>query len=462
MTILQIAILAGIAIVIGQLPKGRQLAMLAISALAVFWLQPDEPFITLKYWLPLATLGIAVLSWALTSTQEVSSLRQNWPAIVVLVATSVLADLNRYFGFAGVYTTETPRVQLALGALVVIGAATFLFIRGRRANRVWLIAALIGIILIFIFLKAPALSRNLSVLLGRASGEPSPKITTALSWLGFSYVAFRLMHTIRDRQSGRLPSVTLAEYVNYVIFFPSFTAGPIDRIERFVKELRSPLATIKAAASSLRGGEVRWDSPARPELLAAIDEEADHLNILVGNLLDMSRIESGALRPERQWNVLPEIVESVLSRMRRVLEHHRIETEIPEDLPLVPVDYPQMQQVFTNLLSNSAKYAPAGTLIRIRAEGREAAEVLVQVSNQGPQVPAEHLDRIFDKFYRITAADRITGTGLGLSICKGIVEAHGGRIWASNLPDGFGFSFTLPLTMNGAEPPPPPAEPETT
>jgi two-component system sensor histidine kinase KdpD len=227
-------------------------------------------------------------------------------------------------------------------------------------------------------------------------------------------------------------------------------------------ELRSPLATIKAAASSLRGGEVRWDSPARPELLAAIDEEADHLNILVGNLLDMSRIESGALRPERQWNVLPEIVESVLARMRRVLEHHRVETDIPEDLPLVPVDYLQMQQVFTNLLSNSAKYAPAGTLIRIRAEGREAAEVLVQVSNQGPQVPAEHLDRIFDKFHRITAADRITGTGLGLSICKGIIEAHGGRLWASNLPDGFGFSFTLPLTMDGAEPPPPPAEPETT
>src|SRR5512141_1370268 len=137
MTILQIAIFAGIAIVIGQLPKGRQLAMLAISALAVFWLQPDEPFITLKYWLPLATLGIAVLSWALTSTPEVSSLRQNWPAIVVLVAVSVLADLNRYLGFAGAYTTETPRVQLALGALVVIGAAAFVFIRGRRANRVW-------------------------------------------------------------------------------------------------------------------------------------------------------------------------------------------------------------------------------------------------------------------------------------------------------------------------------------
>ncbi len=225
-------------------------------------------------------------------------------------------------------------------------------------------------------------------------------------------------------------------------------------------ELRSPLATIKAAASSLRGGEVRWDSPARPELLAAIDEEADHLNTLVGNLLDMSRIESGALRPEREWNVLSEIVESVLTRMRRQLEHHLIETAIPEDLPLVPVDYIQMQQVFTNLLSNSAKYAPAGTRIRIEAQRGEPAQVLVQVSNQGPPVPPEHLDRIFDKFYRITAADRVTGTGLGLSICKGIIQAHGGRIWAANLPDGFSFNFTLPLTMDGAAAPRPPDEPE--
>ncbi len=225
-------------------------------------------------------------------------------------------------------------------------------------------------------------------------------------------------------------------------------------------ELRSPLATIKAAASSLRGGEVSWESPARAELLAAIDEEADHLNILVGNLLDMSRIESGALKPERHWNVLSEIVESVATRMRRVLEHHRLEVDIPEELPLVPVDFVQMEQVFTNLISNSVKFAPAGTVIRIRAEAADRKEMLVQVSNQGPQVPAEHLDRIFDKFYRITAADRVTGTGLGLSICKGIVEAHEGRIWAANLPDGFSFNFTLPLTLDGTLPPELPPEPE--
>ena len=217
-------------------------------------------------------------------------------------------------------------------------------------------------------------------------------------------------------------------------------------------ELRTPLSTIKAAASSLRGNEVNWDSPARIELVAAIDDEADHLNMLVGNLLDMSRIESGAFKLKREWNILSEIVGSVLVRMRHSAEEHKLEIDVPEDLPLVPVDYVQMEQVFTNLLSNSLKYAPASSIVRIHAN-IEDETIRVQVSNQGPQVPPEHLERIFDKFYRITAADRVTGTGLGLSICKGIVEAHGGRIWAENVHDGLAFNFTLPLTWEGAPPP---------
>ena len=225
-------------------------------------------------------------------------------------------------------------------------------------------------------------------------------------------------------------------------------------------ELRTPLSTIKAAASSLRGREVGWDSPARVELVAAIDDEADHLNMLVGNLLDMSRIESGALQPKREWNILAEIVGDVLGRMRHLMEEHTLKIIIPEDLPLIPVDYVQMEQVFTNLISNSLKYAPVHTLICIQARV-EGQSLHVQVSNQGPQVPAEHLERIFDKFYRITAADKVTGTGLGLSICKGIIEAHGGHIWAENLRDGLAFNFILPLTWDGARPPQLPMDTET-
>ena len=225
-------------------------------------------------------------------------------------------------------------------------------------------------------------------------------------------------------------------------------------------ELRTPLSTIKAAASSLRGREVSWDSPARVELVAAIDDEADHLNMLVGNLLDMSRIESGALKPKHEWNILPEIVGSVLTRMKHLAVEHNLEIDIPDNLPLVPVDYVQMEQVFTNLISNSLKYAPVNTVVCIWARV-EGESIHVRVSNQGPQVPPEHLERIFDKFYRITAADRVSGTGLGLSICKGIIEAHEGHIWAENLPDGLAFNFTLPLIWAGASPPQLPMEGET-
>jgi two-component system, OmpR family, sensor histidine kinase KdpD len=225
-------------------------------------------------------------------------------------------------------------------------------------------------------------------------------------------------------------------------------------------ELRTPLSTIKAASSSLRGKEVSWDSPARAELIAAIDDEADHLNLLVGNLLDMSRIESGALKPKREWNILSEIVGSVLARMKRLAEEHRIEVDVPEGLPLIPVDYVQMEQVFTNLVSNSLKYAPTNTVVCVRARV-EGETIHVQVSNQGPHVPPDDLERIFDKFYRITAADRVTGTGLGLSICKGIIEAHGGNIWAENVSDGLAFNFTLPLIWDGAKPPQLPIDTET-
>lgn len=225
-------------------------------------------------------------------------------------------------------------------------------------------------------------------------------------------------------------------------------------------ELRTPLSTIKAASSSLRGNEVGWDSPARVELIKAIDDEADHLNMLVGNLLDMSRIESGAFKPKREWNILSEIVGSVLARMRHSADEHKIEIDVSENLPFVPVDYVQMEQVFTNLVSNSLKYAPSNTLIRIQANLQNDT-IHVQVSNQGPQVPPEHLERIFDKFYRITAADRVTGTGLGLSICKGIIEAHGGQIWAENIPDGLAFNFTIPLIWEGVSAPSLPMDTET-
>ncbi|MRR10890.1 hypothetical protein EG831_12645, partial [bacterium] len=217
-------------------------------------------------------------------------------------------------------------------------------------------------------------------------------------------------------------------------------------------ELRTPLATIKASVTSLRSDDVEWEADARNDLLAAIEEETDHLNQLVGNLLNMSRIEAGALQLKRRWNVLAEIAVPAANRLRAADPDHRIEVSLPEDLPLVYVDDVLMEQVFNNLLSNSRKYSPPGTSIHVRACVQDPQTVRVQVDNQGPAVSSADLEKIFDKFHRVTAADQITGTGLGLSICKGIIEAHQGRIWAENLESGFAILFTLPLPAGETAP----------
>lgn len=241
MTILQIAILTTLAIIIGQMPKGRPLAMLAISTFAIFWLQPNEPFVTLTFWLPVATLGITAFSWAICSPPETRSLRNNWPAATVIMGVVLLMDLNRYLRFDQIYSTGTPVIQQAMIVIIGLTAVTLLFVRWKRASLFFSIIACTGIVLLFVIMKTPNLNHAvLNSFIALRTANPESK-TIPLAWLGFSYIAFRLLHTLRDRQSGILPPVELAEYFNYLIFFPSFTAGPIDRLERFVKELKTPL-----------------------------------------------------------------------------------------------------------------------------------------------------------------------------------------------------------------------------
>ena len=259
----------------------------------------------------------------------------------------------------------------------------------------------------------------------------------------------RLLHTFASQGVLALERVRLSQAASRTRLLEESDRFKSSLLSSVSHELRSPLSTIKAAITSLRSGTVEWDTAARADLLAAVEEETDHLNQLVGNLLNMSRIEAGALKPERSWNSLAEIVASALERTRQQTEKHVIEVNVSADLPLVPVDYFQIEQVFLNLISNSSKYSPEGSTIAIYAQPMDGDQMRVMVQNQGPHVPEEHIERIFDKFYRVTAADRVTGAGLGLSICKGIIEANGGRIWAENLEKGFAFNFTLPLSWEG-------------
>ncbi len=273
-------------------------------------------------------------------------------------------------------------------------------------------------------------------------------------WLGpepLSVEEERLMEAFTNQGALSLERIRLAKSVNKAQVLEESDRMKTALLNSVSHELRSPLAAIKASVSSLLSGTVDWNLAARQELLATIEEETDHLNLLVGNLLDMSRIESGVLKPQRKWNSIDEIAMGVVTRMRKQLHDHRLEIDFPDDLPLVPTDYVMIEQVFTNLISNSVKYAPPNSAITIM--GRNEGSCLhVQVTNQSPSVPEEHLERIFEKFHRITEADRVTGTGLGLSICKGIVETHGGKIWAENQACCFAFHFTLPTSLDGTLP----------
>jgi two-component system sensor histidine kinase KdpD len=219
-------------------------------------------------------------------------------------------------------------------------------------------------------------------------------------------------------------------------------------------DLRTPLTIMKGATSTLLLDEVPWDLATQRTLTRAIDAEIDHLDRIVGNLLSMSRVESGALPAERDWQDLAELLGAVLRRMASQLDDRPLEVDLAPDVPLVAINATLIDQVLTNLLENALKHTPLGTPIAISArQGMSAAEtddVVVAVRDYGPGVPPADLDRIFDKFYRGgEAAVETSGAGLGLAICKGIVEAHGGRIWATNCSDGgMAFTFTLPVSIS--------------
>jgi two-component system sensor histidine kinase KdpD len=189
----------------------------------------------------------------------------------------------------------------------------------------------------------------------------------------------------------------------------------------------------------------RLPPAARRELLAAIREESDRMNRLVGNLLDMTRLESGALQIRKEWHPLEEVVGAALGRLAARLGDRPVTTRLPPDLPLVPLDGVLMEQVLINLLDNAIKYTPAGSPIEIGVSLTDG-RVLVEVADRGPGLPPGHETRVFEKFYRGPVVGTAGGVGIGLTICRGIVEAHGGRIWAAARPGGGAvFSVALPV-----------------
>lgn len=214
-------------------------------------------------------------------------------------------------------------------------------------------------------------------------------------------------------------------------------------------DLRTPLAVITGASSSLLESEQALPFEARRELLRTIFDDANRLSRLVDNLLDMTRVASGGVALNKQPQVIEEIIGSALHRLRKPLAGRQINTRLADDLPLVPLDETLIEQAFVNLLENIEKYTPAGSPIDMAAR-LDDGYLLVEVADRGPGIRDDERELIFEKFYRGQAGsvDGRRGAGLGLAICKAIVTAHGGRIWAENRAGGGArFCFTLPREL---------------
>ncbi len=216
-------------------------------------------------------------------------------------------------------------------------------------------------------------------------------------------------------------------------------------------DLRTPLATITGAVSSLRDPEVRLDEETKAALIDDIHTEAERLNRLVGNLLDMTRLEAGALRVSKEPCDIAEVVGAALEHQAQQLRGRQIELDIPDDLPPVPTSEVLITQVLANLLDNAVKYSPDVTPVRVSARV-EGDRMAVEVADRGMGIAPEDRTRVFDKFYRVEQPGSVRGTGLGLAISKGIVEAHGGTIEALKRPGGGTIlRFTLPLKAGGSQ-----------
>jgi two-component system, OmpR family, sensor histidine kinase KdpD len=211
--------------------------------------------------------------------------------------------------------------------------------------------------------------------------------------------------------------------------------------------LRTPLVSIIGSATGLASRDGALSSGDRAQLAQTILEESERLNRFVQNLLDMARLGYGALQPNREWVDVREIVGRALKQMARLLAPLKVEVQIPEDVPILHLDPILIEQVLVNILDNAAKYSPADGRIGIAATLQDG-QVRVAVSDEGPGIPAEARDTVFDVFYRVRAGDKqAAGTGLGLSICRGLIEAHGGRIEALPGPGrrGTTIAFWLPV-----------------
>ena len=257
----------------------------------------------------------------------------------------------------------------------------------------------------------------------------------------------RLLDALCDQAAVAIERISLAKGLDEARVLAETERLRAALLTSISHDLRTPLASIIGAASSLRSFPEKYGAAEREELLSTLQDEAERLNRFVSNLLDMTRLESGAVELKLELIDVAEIVGSALQRAGNVLAGHRVEVNIEPALPMLRLDAVLFEQVLFNLLDNAAKYSPAASNSEVRAT-RDGELVEIEVVDEGPGIPPADFERIFDKFYRVQAGDRRrAGTGLGLAICRGFVEALGGWIVARNRRDRSGAVLTIRMPV---------------
>jgi two-component system sensor histidine kinase KdpD len=257
----------------------------------------------------------------------------------------------------------------------------------------------------------------------------------------------RLLHALAGQGALALERAALAETENRATILEASDQLKSALLSSVSHDLRTPLASITGALSSLDRDAAFLDEPSRHELISTALEQAQRLNRLVGNLLDMTRLEAMMLNMTRVPIDIQELIGVALQEMGTMLERYQVILDIPPDLPHVMMDIVLMSRVLVNILDNAVKYSAPGTPIEICVRQVEGS-IEIRISDRGIGVPPENLERIFDKFYRVKRRESIGGTGLGLSISRGFVDMHHGQIRAENRPAG-GISVTISLPLNG-------------
>jgi len=368
-----------------------------------------------------------------------------------LIAVSGIAATTAVLKLFGGHVNPT---TVALALLMVV-----LFVATRWSARPAVVAAMLGMLCYNFFFLPP---------IGTLS------ITDSDNWVGLiaflvtavtaGQLSARAKRRAEEAEAGRREIERLYKELQDA-FERASHAEALRQSERLksalldavTHDIRTPLTSIKASVTTLLDElrtktEVALDLEGRREMLEVIDEETDRLNRFTESLIELARIEAGEMRLRRRWGAVDEIVLRALERAEPLTRSHTVEVALEADLPILRVDSQSVAEVVYTLVDNAAKYSPAGTHIRVTANSTTDEMVRLAVENQGSSIPAELRERVFDKFFRATRdgdspTTQPSGTGMGLAIARGIVEAHGGRIWIEDGTDGQGtrVAFTLPI-----------------